>query len=82
MNQRSVGQTKEDGREKNVIFVSTEEYNPSGWGGCLNNATISLGMQNVFDQDPPLVPFAFNNYDESLATIKGRFWYAQLKKRF
>jgi hypothetical protein len=23
-----------------------------------------------------------NNYDESLATIRGRFWYAQLKKRF
>jgi len=23
-----------------------------------------------------------NNYDESLATIKGRFWYLQLKKRF
>jgi len=23
-----------------------------------------------------------NNYDESLATIKGRFWYVQLKKSF
>jgi hypothetical protein len=23
-----------------------------------------------------------NAYDESLATIKGRFWYVQLKKRF
>jgi hypothetical protein len=23
-----------------------------------------------------------NGYDESLATIKGRFWYVQLKKRF
>jgi hypothetical protein len=23
-----------------------------------------------------------NNYDESLATIKGRFWYVQLRKRF
>jgi len=29
-------------------------------------------MQNVFDQDPPFVAGAFeNNYDESLATIKG-----------
>jgi hypothetical protein len=23
-----------------------------------------------------------NGYDESLGTIKGRFWYVQLKKRF
>jgi hypothetical protein len=40
-------------------------------------------MQNVFDEDPPFVAGNFENgYDESLATIKGRFWYVQLKKRF
>jgi hypothetical protein len=44
---------------------------------------ISLGIQNVFDFDPPFVAGAFeNNYDESLATIKARFWYVQLRKRF
>jgi outer membrane receptor protein involved in Fe transport len=72
-----------DGKEKNVMPVSTAEYrcNNSKW--WLNNTTISLGMQNVFDSDPPFVAGAFENgYDESLATIKGRFWYAQLKKRF
>jgi TonB dependent receptor-like, beta-barrel len=72
-----------DGKEKNVIPVSTAEYNPCGWDAWLNNTTISLGMQNVFDEDPPFVAGAFENgYDESLATIKGRFWYVQLKKRF
>jgi hypothetical protein len=35
----------------------------------------------------PLVPAGTeidfeNGHDESLATIKGRFWYVQLKKRF
>ena len=41
------------------------------------------GMQNVFDSDPPFVVGSIeNNYDESLATIKGRFWYVQLRKRF
>ena len=31
--------------------------------------------------DPPFVAGASENgYDESLATIKGRFWYVQLKK--
>jgi iron complex outermembrane receptor protein len=71
------------GKEKNVIPVSTAEYNPCGWRAWFNNTTIALGMQNVFDEDPPFVAGAFENgYDESLATIKGRFWYVQLKKRF
>jgi iron complex outermembrane receptor protein len=75
--------TMKDGKEKNVMPVSTADYNPCGWHAWLNNTTVSLGMQNVFDQDPPFVAGAFENgYDESLATIKGRFWYVQLKKRF
>jgi iron complex outermembrane receptor protein len=69
--------------EKNVLPVSVAEYNPCGWRTWLNDTTISLGMQNVFDQEPPFVAGALgNNYDQSLATIKGRFWYVQLKKRF
>ena len=72
-----------DGKEKNVLPVSTAEYNPCGWRAWLNNTTITLGMQNVLDADPPFVAGSFENgYDESLATIKGRFWYVQLKKRF
>jgi iron complex outermembrane receptor protein len=72
-----------DGKEKNVIPVSTAEYNPCGWSAWLNGTTITLGMQNVFDADPPFVAGSGENgYDESLATIKGRFWYLQVKKRF
>ena len=72
-----------DDKEKNVMPVSTAEYNPCGWRALLNNTTLTIGMQNVFDADPPFVAGAFqNNYDQSLATIKGRFWYVQLKKRF
>jgi outer membrane receptor protein involved in Fe transport len=109
------------GKGKNVIPVSTAEYNPCGWHAWLNNITITLGMNNVFDQDPPFWQFesgydqlvmnisggsgygiivlqaaavsrlggsavvagaSENACDESLATIKGRFWYVQLKKRF
>jgi iron complex outermembrane receptor protein len=72
-----------DGKQKNVMPVSTAEYNLCGWRAWLNNTTITLGMQNVFDEDPPFVAGnGENGYDESLATIKGRFWYVQLKKRF
>jgi iron complex outermembrane receptor protein len=74
---------KVNGKEKNALPVSTAEDNPCGWRSWLNGTTLTLGMQNVFDSDPPFVAGVFeNNYDESLATIKGRFWYAQLKKRF
>jgi hypothetical protein len=72
-----------DGKEKNIIPVSTAEYNPCGWRDWLNNTTLTLGLQNVLDSDPPFVAGSFENgYDESLAAIKGRFWYVQLKKRF
>jgi len=74
---------KTDGKEKNVLPVSTAEYNPCGWRAWLNGTTITVGMQNVFDEDPPFVAGSFeNNYDESLADVRGRFWYVQLKKRF
>jgi iron complex outermembrane receptor protein len=72
-----------DGKEKNVLPASTAEYNPCGWRAWLSGTTLTLGMQNVFDSDPPFVAGAFeNNYDESLADVRGRFWYVQLKKRF
>ena len=44
-----------DGKEKNVVPVSTAEYGCSNWKWWLNNTTITLGMQNVTDEDPPFV---------------------------
>src|ERR1700747_2552873 len=66
-----------------LVVVSTAEYNPCGWRVWLNNTTITLGMQNVLDADPPFVAGNFENgYDESLATIKGRFWEGGVKQGF
>src|SRR5262249_55921047 len=62
-----------DNKQKNVIPISTAEYGCSNWKWWLNNTTISLGMQNVFDQEPPFEAIgAANGYDTSLANIKGR----------
>jgi outer membrane receptor protein involved in Fe transport len=70
-------------RRSRVRPVSTAEYGCSNWKWWLSNVTISAGLQNVTDEDPPFVADNFENgYDEALTTIKGRFWYVQLKKRF
>jgi len=70
-------------KDKNVIPVSTAEYNTCGWRAWLNNTTITLGMNNVFDLSPPFTNGAFQDgYDPRQANIRGRIWYAALKKDF
>jgi outer membrane receptor protein involved in Fe transport len=72
-----------DGKEKNVMPVSTAEYNPCGWRSFLNNVTITVGVDNVGDDQPPFVAAAFENgYDQQTANNKGRLWYVGIKKRF
>jgi hypothetical protein len=72
-----------DGKEKNVVPVSTAEYGCNNWKWWLNNTTVTLGVQNVGDFDPPFVAGNFENgYDEAIASAKGRFWFVGLKKRF
>jgi hypothetical protein len=73
----------ENGKGNNVTPVSTAEYSASGWRSWLNNTTITLGVNNVFDSSPPLVlGSGENGYDEATANIRGRVWYVALKKRF
>jgi outer membrane receptor protein involved in Fe transport len=73
----------ENGKRNNVTPVSTAEYSAGGWRSWLNNTTITLGVNNVFDSAPPLVlGSGENGYDEATANIRGRVWYVALKKRF
>ena len=75
-----------DGSNKSLIPSSTAAYAQCGWREWLNGTTLTAGMNNVFDQDPPFgfgaLGFGENGYDESTFSIKGRFWYLDLKKRF
>jgi outer membrane receptor protein involved in Fe transport len=72
-----------DGNDKNVMPVSTAEYNPCGWRAWLNGITITAGMNNIFDLDPPFAAGGSENgHEESNFDIKGRFWYVAVKKRF
>ena len=74
---------KMSGKDKGVMPVSSAEYNPCGWRALLNNVTITLGVDNVTDEEPPFVAAAFENgYDQQTANAKGRLWYVAVKKRF
>src|SRR5262249_16260471 len=53
--------TRKDSKEKHVLPVSTAQYGCSYWKWWLDNTTISLGMQNVFDQEPPFVAINLPN---------------------
>jgi hypothetical protein len=64
-----------------LLIETTAEYGCSNWEWWLNKTTVTLGIQNITDEDPPFLAGSFENgYDESLATIKGRFWYVGLKR--
>ena len=68
---------------KDASPVSTAAYSPCGWRSWLNGTTLTVGMNNIFDRDPPFTAGVFENgYDESTFDIKGRFWYVSVKKRF
>lgn len=48
------------------------------WG-----TTIRVGVNNAFDRTPPTVLGAFNdNYDTSLYSIRNRFYYVGINKKF
>ena len=72
-----------DSKGKSVRPISTADYNPCGWRSWLNNTTITLGVNNVFDSAPPFTAGAFENgFDQQTANIRGRTWYVALTKRF
>jgi iron complex outermembrane receptor protein len=72
-----------EGSTKQTAPVSTAEYNPCGWRAWLNKTTVTVGMNNVTDEQPPFVAGAFENgFDQSTTNAKGRTWYVALKKRF
>jgi outer membrane receptor protein involved in Fe transport len=53
------------------------------WQRILWGTTVRVGVNNAFDRNPPTVLGAFNdNYDTSLYTIRNRYWYVGLNKKF
>ena len=61
----------------------TEAATASIWQRMLWGTKLTIGVNDVFDRYPPSVLGAFNdNYDTSNYSIRNRFWYASLTKKF
>jgi iron complex outermembrane receptor protein len=71
------------GKEKDTPPVP---YAMPCWKNILNNTTLTFGVTNVFDQEPPhSFGFEFGNsigYPGSLYDDLGRFWYVRMIKKF
>jgi iron complex outermembrane receptor protein len=73
---------KESKDSKNAAAV-TEAATASIWQRMLWGTRLTVGVNDVFDRQPPSVLGAFNdNYDTSLYTIRNRYWYVSLSKKF
>jgi len=47
------------------------------------NSIISVGIDNILDEDPPYFPDSFaNDFDPSYRTWGSQFWYARITTRF
>ncbi len=63
--------------------VAGVENNGSFFQRMLWGTKVTVGVNNVFDRYPPTVLGAFNdNYDTSLYSIRNRYYYVALNKKF
>ena len=63
--------------------VSTATPSASIWERMLWDTKVTVGVNNAFDRSPPTVIGAFNdNYDTSLYSIRNRYYYVSLTKKF
>ena len=47
------------------------------------DAQLTVGVNNVFDESPPLVVTSFENgFDRAITDIRGRMWFVELSKKF
>jgi iron complex outermembrane receptor protein len=73
---------KESKDSKNTPAV-TEATTASIWQRILWGTKLTVGVNDVFDRQPPSVLGAFNdNYDTSLYSIRNRYYYISLDKKF
>jgi outer membrane receptor protein involved in Fe transport len=72
-----------DAKDSKNVMAQTEADSSSLWQRMLWGTKLTVGVNNAFDRNPPIVLGAFNdNYDTSNYSIRNRFWYVSLSKKF
>ena len=72
-----------DAKETKGATASMPSLRP--WQQWLDQTTIRIGVNNIFDSPPPFSAGAVgrnDNYDTSLYSIRGRYYYLGLNKKF
>ena len=70
-------------RETKNISRQTDSSSSSIWQQLLWSTKVTVGVNNAFDRYPPTVLAALNdNYDTSLYSIRNRYWYIAVSKKF
>jgi outer membrane receptor protein involved in Fe transport len=68
---------------KNVMTTSADASSSTIWQRMLWGTTLTVGVNNAFDRNPPTALAAFNdNYDTSLYSIRNRYYYIAISKKF
>ncbi|PYJ11482.1 MAG: hypothetical protein DMF06_02250 [Verrucomicrobia bacterium] len=74
--------TAKDSKDSKNVMQPVADTS-SIWQRMLWGTTLTVGVNDAFDRQPPSVIGAFNdNYDTSLYSIRNRYWYVSLKKKF
>ncbi len=72
-----------DGKGMVQQTASTAEPSANIFQRILWDTTLTVGVNNMFDRNPPTTLGAFNdNYDTSLYSIRNRYYYLSLTKKF
>ncbi|MFL5239721.1 MAG: TonB-dependent receptor domain-containing protein [Rhizomicrobium sp.] len=72
-----------DSKDGGKNAVAGVENNGNIWQRMLWGTKLSVGVNNVFDRYPPTALGAFNdNYDTSTYSIRNRYYYISLNKKF
>jgi iron complex outermembrane recepter protein len=68
---------------KNVMTTSAEASSSTIWQRMLWGTTLTVGVNDAFDRNPPTALAASNgNYDTSLYSIRNRYYYIAFNKKF
>ncbi len=67
-----------------LSYTFSKAPNEAGWRRWIGGMRVSVGVNNLADEDPPKTPQAFNesNFDVSTYSPIGRLWYISAKYSF